>query len=101
FVDNDVGIVEGASAHKIQGFELNVGPRLDVLDTAVTGLVGGVHDLQIVVESRQPGGHFFLLGAGQKADILGDGRRGAGHDQLGVLFQLEDGVEAVGQGQQG
>ena len=60
-----------------------------------------MQDLQIVVERRQPGRHFFFLGSREETNVLRNGGRRSGDNQLGKFALLKNGVQTVGQSQQG
>ena len=86
-VQDDVFIEEGAAAHEVQGLDADPVAYQVVGDGAapITGLaaLGAVgEDLQVVHEGAHPGGHLFLLGAGQETDVLAHRDRDARHDDF-------------------
>ena len=64
FINDHIGVIEGASAHEVERFKLDIGALLDIADAAITGLICAVQYFQVIVKSGEPGSHFFLFGAG-------------------------------------
>ena len=82
FVNQDQGFLEAAAADIVHGLELDVGLFLHVLNAPGRIFIVQVQRLDIVVDSPQPGVHFFLFGTGKETMLFRQWRRRPGGDDL-------------------
>src|SRR5688500_8678690 len=103
-VDDQPLVHERASAHEIQRFHLDARAHQVARRGAppfAARLVGGVQDVEVVLERAHPRRHLFFLGAGQEADVLADRHRDARHDDLGVALFIQHLRKTRGEREQG
>src|SRR5688572_4664804 len=102
-VDDQPLVDEGAPAHEVERLDLDARahqvPRRRAPPLAAR-LVGGVEDIEVVLERPHPGLHLLLLGAGQEADVLAQRHRDARHDDLAVALLVEHLREPGGEREQ-
>ncbi|MCW0450113.1 hypothetical protein NB706_002947 [Xanthomonas sacchari] len=102
-VQNQVARQEGAPAHEVHRADLDAAGKQVVGGLAAPGaaFLGVGEHFQVVGERAHPRRHLLFLGAGQKADVLADADRGAGHDDLAVALLVHGLRQPRGQRQQG